>query len=383
MKRELVSICSLLLFLGAANAESYEATYNKLPNLSKEQLAKPASNEAAISSAQKQYKAATEAVGNEQMSQNKRREAAQKATIKTAEKNKPTKAQMQASQAIGNDMMSALAEAGISPEKMAQMSEEELMAVLMPVIAKKNGLTPEEMKAMQGMSDKEAEAYMKKGTRAKRVQNSEYAQYSQPMNGMGKGIEISDADNAKIDKIIQLDEQIENDENNVSSTIQTTFSRLNKVEFAEEMDKLFNQTYSPRIDAILKELYARVEKEKGATNVGGNGVKMPAYGKDYYAKVNAIVDEYNQEVVNRWEAKLSKEITAIQNELKQKFPLCAEMEKTYDSLSSEEAKSVAAQKMSQTNVYLLMSYYIKLLESRLEAPTRQYYEMPTHIGGMG
>jgi hypothetical protein len=64
--------------------------------------------------------------------------------------------------------MAATGFGDISLQDMANMSEEQLMAKM----ATSMGLTPAEMEALSKMSDKEAEAYMRKGDRLQRVQNS-------------------------------------------------------------------------------------------------------------------------------------------------------------------------------------------------------------------
>jgi hypothetical protein len=67
--------------------------------------------------------------------------------------------------------MEAAGMGNISLADMQNMSEEQLMAKM----AENMGLTAAEMKAMEGMSDKEIEAYMKQGDRMQRMQNSSLA----------------------------------------------------------------------------------------------------------------------------------------------------------------------------------------------------------------
>lgn len=380
MKRILLSVCSVLLICGLVNAESYEAIYKKLPSISAEQLSQHESNKNAIENAAFQLKTAEQAVDGEMMVRGQMMQKANDAIKKSQEKNKPTKQQTQVSMAVAGDLMAALAAAGITPDQMAKMSDDEIAAILMPVVAQKNGLTTAEMQKMQGMSDAEANAYLSQGDRASRVKNSEYGKYGDTLKDMGKGLDISDADYKKIDELLEMDEKIES--NDASQALITKFNSINKEVFEVEMEKLFADKYEGRINSILSDLYDRAYKEYG-TKVSGEGIKMPAYGKEYYSKVNALIDEYNKEVVDMWESKIGEITTPLKSTLDEKFTICAESEKLYASLTSDDAKHMATKTQMQTSVATLLRYYIQLLDMRLQAPTRNHYEMPTAIGGMG
>jgi hypothetical protein len=78
-----------------------------------------------------------------------------------------------------NEKISSLGMGNLSLDQMQNMSEDQLMAAM----GANMGLTPDEMKAMQHMSEKEVEAYMKQGDRMQRVQNSQGAKAAQKQAG--------------------------------------------------------------------------------------------------------------------------------------------------------------------------------------------------------
>lgn len=385
MKRFFICAIALISITTLAKAESdYAPIYNGLPKVTNEQLAKPEANAALIETAQKQLAQKQAAINDVMMRIGEKTNQARQKLEQIRQKNMPNEGQMQAAQAIGGDMMAAFAAAGITPDKMAKMSEEELMAVLLPIVAQKNGLTPQELQAMQGMSDKQAEAYMKQGNRAQRMQNSEYgSKYSQTMQGMNELYNISQEDYDKIDQIKALEEQINADNFGADQKPMYYQDRMNVFTLKEDLKTLFEKQYEPRIEALMQELNARIEKEPAWKTAGGNGIKMPAYGKDYYAKINAIVDEYNKAVVDRWDAAVMKEINPLVSDLEAKFKLYNQMENICKTLATEDARLMAAQNMNQVGISTLLIYYVNMLNTRLEAPTMGYYQMPEYVGGMG
>lgn len=385
MKQFLLSAVALISIWTMAKAESaYETIFNNLPNVSNEQLATPDINEERVQAARAQLEASINAANIEMDRQGRQLQAANTYIQQQHEKMKPTQAQMQAAQAIGGDMMAALAAAGISPAQMAKMSDDEIAAILMPLIAQKTGLSTQEMQAMQGMTDAQAEAYMRQGDRAKRAQNSEYgSQYGQTMQGMNQGFNISEEDDAKLDQIIELAEQINENIPVTILNLQNFENQLNLPGLKNELDQIFEQQYQPRIEAIINEFYERVSKEPAWKTAGGNGMPTPAYGKEYYAKVNAVVDEYNTMAVNRWNEALSTQLNAISTELSTKFQLCNQKQNIYKSIASKDVQAMASQRMNESGVHTLLTIYINMLATRLEAPVKYHYTMPTTVGGMG
>lgn len=380
MKKIFTSLCSILL-CGMLSAQSYEVIFWSLPTISNEQLIHYDANEAAIEAARTQCKKALEQADAVSMRQGAEFQKAQQRLEKSMEQNQPNQAQMQASMTVAGDMMKALQEAGITPEQMEKMSEEELAAILMPTIAQKTGLSEEELKKMQSMSDKQAEAYMKQGNRAQRVQSSEYGQYGDVMKDMKPALDITDADYEKIDLIDGLREQLENMD--ALDRLRTTMMSQSRFEFDDASRDLYAADYEPRIQAILDKLYARIEQEPAWKTSKGNGIPMPVYGNEFYSNANQLIDEYNREVVTRFENIVGNDMAAIKAALLDGFAICREQEKVYNTLTTEDAKAMAMKHMSQYKVYSLLRDYISVLQLRLNLNHVNHLEMPKVVGGMG
>jgi hypothetical protein len=88
--------------------------------------------------------------------------------------------------------MAAAGMGNISLADMQNMSEDQLMAKM----AGNTGLTVEEMKALEGMNDKQAEAYMKQGDRMQRFMNSSAgkAAANAPVNSSENQFDLSEAE---------------------------------------------------------------------------------------------------------------------------------------------------------------------------------------------
>lgn len=380
MKKTLFSMGAILLMYGITRAQTYESVYRSLPFISTEKLVHVDENTDLIEQTQHQYEDAFNTISNIMMEEGNKMSHARARIQQVQTSNRPTQAQQQASMAIGQDMMAALAAAGVDFSKLDKMSEEEIAAILMPAIAQKNGLTVEEMQAMQGMSDKEAEAYMKQKGRAERVKNSEYAQYAPAMQDMKPALNISDADYAKIDQIKVLSDRINEDAN--TSNMYESLSR-EEFNLTREMEEQYEKTYQPRIDAIMQEFVERINQEPAWKTTGGNGIKTPAYGKDYYARMNAVIEEYNRACIAKWEKSCQKDVETSKKMVETQLTLYEQREKIFNTLTSEDAKNVAQEQMSSNGIHSYIMFIINYQQKRLSLPLKYHYTMPEYFGGMG
>ncbi|MDR0843508.1 MAG: hypothetical protein LBP68_08850 [Acidobacteriota bacterium] len=158
-------------FVKRVNALDKRNDENYMPEISESEIAQATSQ--AVSDAEKQAKALTgKSIAQlENMSEAELAAVGQKAAKKAVSQN-----------------MSAVGMGDISLGDLMNMSEGDLMAKM----ASNMGLTAAELKAMENMSDAQAEAYMKQGDRMQRVSNSNAAKAAQ--KNQGKAPKVSEAD---------------------------------------------------------------------------------------------------------------------------------------------------------------------------------------------
>lgn len=363
MKKLIISIFAILPLL--ASAADYSAIYNQCPQVTGTQILDAAYAEKSL----EQYKQLEAQNDAEYQRINATLSAAQSAP-------KPKQPQMSASQkqatmAAGQDMMAALVAAGLTPEKMAKMSEEELMAAMMPVIAQKSGLTTEEMQAMAGMSDKQAEAYvMGNKDRMNRMQNSDLAQYGVKEF---EGPSVNDEDYDKMQRIQELMNQI-----------QFSFNALELMTIDGQMDAFQSkemeqyQPYEDRVFAIEHELDIRVDKISN-----GTAIKTPSFAYAYFDRMNAVADEYNRMAISQWDKIFTATLAKLQSDLKKYLPIYMECMNLYNSITDPYVKSLAAPQVMNPAIYNLLSQYIGLQIKRLEGRPYRHYVAPDMMGGMG
>lgn len=283
---------------------------------------------------------------------------------------KPTAQQQQAMQAVSGDMMAMLAQSGIPMEKLATMSDEEIMAVLAPMMAQKMGLTEQELIALQGMSDKQAEAYIiGNADRKARAQNSEYAQkYGQTVQGMPQGgAQISDAESAIIDQIAKIeDRRVAMNEAFTRQTEKIAMmpAALKAVEKAFPFE---NSNYEQRVAQIQEELNARLRKD----NTIGAG-EMASYEPAYLERMNAVINEYNVELAKRYTAKLQPLVDETKRNMDASLKLYNEALALYNKLGAT-AKAAAASKMINLSPFSAINDHVNVLQKRLEVPVEGRY----------
>lgn len=363
MKKLIISIFAIFPLL--ANAADYSAIYSQCPQVTGTQMLDAALVEKALNQ-YKQLEAQNEAEYNRI---NVALSAAQSAP--KPQQPKMSASQKQATMAAGQDMMAALAAAGITPDKMAKMSEEELMAAVMPIIAQKSGLTTEEMQAMAGMSDKQAEAYvMGNKDRMNRMQNSDLAQYGIQES---EGPSVNEADYDKLQRIQELMDQIGIVLNNREIMV------LNgQMDVFHSKENEQYQPYEDRVSVIEHELYGKVDKISN-----GTAIKTPAFAYGYFDRMNAIADEYNRIAISQWDKLFTKTLTQLRNDLQKNLPLYMESMNLYNSITDPYVKSLAAPLVMNPAVYTLLMQYIDLQTKRLEGRPYVHYTAPETMGGMG
>ncbi|MCQ2345849.1 MAG: hypothetical protein MJZ82_03680 [Paludibacteraceae bacterium] len=363
MKKLYLAVVAMLPLL--AMAADYSTIYNQCPQVTGAQMLDAAFVEKSLN-LYKQLEAQNEA---EYQRINASLSAVQSAP-------RPKQPQMSASQkqatmAAGKDMMAALQAAGITPDKLAQMSEEEIMAIAMSVVAQKSGLTTEEMQAMAGMSDKQAEAYVKGNKdRMNRMQNSDFAQYGiQEMDGPS----VNEADYDKWQRIQQLIEQIQISYN--EREIMVLEGQLNEFH-SKELEQY--RPYEDRVSVIEHELYGKVDAISQ-----GTAIKTPAFAQSYFDRMNAVADEYNRMAIPQWDKLFTATLAKLRSDLQKNLPIYMESMDLYNSITDPYVKSMAAPLVANPAVYRLLMQYIDLQTKRLEGRPYYHYSVPEMMGGMG
>lgn len=360
-----------------AIAQDYRATYNKLPKLKRDELY----DSLKVAHAKDAYKNGEEAleVRHNEWQTILTENLSNASNIKTP---KMTDAQRQATAAIGGDMMGALQAAGISLEQASKMSDEELMQIIMPLMAQKTGLTPEEMARMQGMSDKEVERYVKSNPEmAKRVQNSQYAQYGQTFQGI-QSEEFSDEDSKIIDRLSEINEMISERASEYGrEKMSFTYIERKMELLGEKFDEEFREKYQVKIDEQLHQLYEKMDAMHAQKD--WNAIKTPVYAKEYFDSMNVVVAQFNHYLIPKWEAELAPTLQMIEKEYNKNIGLYEEWARLYNSLSSETAKSIMATPTVENLIYMILVDYARIQKLRLAVPVCARIPIPEKIGGQG
>lgn len=282
--------------------------------------------------------------------------------------------QKQARQEMGNDMMQMIQELGIPMEQLATMSEEEIEALLMPMLAKNAGFSQSEVEKLSKMSDREAEAYMRSHPdMMSRAQNSRIGQMAQAA-GMQGTSETEEQDMERINRIMEINIQ-------VTENAQQVFIMSAQGETAvENFDKKVVQPYYDRIRAIHDECWQRVDKESPSYYY--DELPAPAYVKTYYDRMNAIVKEANVAIAREWCKLQDQPLQAIGGEIEKLLPLYDEQLQLREAIIDATVRDHADVNMIEGRLLDAVREYVKTLKRRLEFPQLETYEAPkTYVPG--
>lgn len=363
MKKLVIAIACVLPLM--ANAVDYATIFSQCPQLTGTQMLDAALVEKSLD----QYKQLESQNEAEYSRINAMLSAAQSAP--KPQQPKMSASQKQATMAVGRDMMAALQAAGITPDKMAQMSEEEIMAVVIPLIAQKSGLTTEEMQAMAGMSDQQSEAYVKGNKDCmNRMQHSEWAQYGIQES---EGPSVNDADYDKVQRIQELMGQIQ-----ISTNALDMMMLEGQLNAYQSQESEQYQPYEDRVLAIEHELAVKIDQISN-----GTAIKTPAFAYGYFDRMNAVADEYSRAFTPQWDQLFTATLAQLHNDLQQYMPVYMECMSLYNSITDPYVKSLAAPRVANPAVYNLLMQYISLQIKRLEGIPYHHYNVPEMMGGMG
>lgn len=292
-----------------------------------------------------------------------------------------TPKQKQAQQAMAGDMMQIIQELGIPMEKLAEMSEEEIQALVMPKIAANTGLSPEVMEKLSKMSDREAEAYMKAHPELMNsYQNSRFGQQAMDMQGMARVEEAGQDDMERLDRLMELNNQVNDAREGWASEMNKHGNWANGEMFSEE----FLAPYKERITEIYLECWSRVEREYPVTNGDYSARPAPAYVKSYYDQMNAVVDEANQALAAKWCEMQQEDVMYYRNEIEKLLPICDEQHRIYNEIQDPSVRIKADGTMADGAVYSAIQLYVYALQHRLDIVTLEHREVPkTYIPGGG
>lgn len=290
--------------------------------------------------------------------------------------------QKQAQQAMAGDMMQIIQSLGIPMEKLAEMSDEELQALIMPKVSQNTGLSPEVMEKLSKMSDREAEAYMRSHPELmNNFQNSRFGQQAMAMQGMPYA-EEDEADMERAERIMELYLQVMDERNTWTSKIGQRATWQSGEAFSEQ----FLAPYEERIAEIYDECWSRVERENPVTNYDYSERPVPAYVQSYYDRMNAIVDEANQALAAEWCKTMQEDVLYYRNEIEKLLPICDEQHRIYKEIKDPAARAKADSHMTDGTVYSAIHLYIYALQHRLNIVTLEHKDTPkTYVpaGGMG
>ncbi len=293
-----------------------------------------------------------------------------------------TPKQKQAQQAMAGDMMQIIQSLGIPMEKLAEMSDEEIEALIMPKVAQNTGLSPEVMEKLSKMSDREVEAYMRSHPELmSSFQNSRFGQQAMAMQGMPHA-EEDEADMERASRIMELNLQVIEEKNNGSVVLD---KRVNWQD-GEAFSNKFLAPYEARIAEIYDECWSRVERENPVTNYDYSARPTPAYVQSYYDRMNAIVDEANQALAAEWCKTMQDDLQYYQNKIEKLLPICDEQHRLYKQISDPAARLKADSHMADGALFSAIQLYIYALKHRLEIGTLEHKDAPkTYVpaGGMG
>lgn len=284
--------------------------------------------------------------------------------------------QKQARQEMGNNMMQLIQEAGIPMEQLATMSEEEIEALLMPMLAKNAGFSQSEVEKLSKMSDREAEAYMRSHPdMMSRAQNSRIAQMAKEA-GMEGTSETEEQDMERMNRIMEINIQV------TENAQQLYFTSAQGETAVENFDKKVVQPYYDRIMAIQDECWQRVDKESPAYYY--DELPAPAYVKTYYDRMNAIVKEANVAIAREWCKLQDQPLQAIGGEIEKLLPLYDEQLQLREAIIDATVRDHADVNMIEGRLLDAVREYVKTLKRRLEFPQLETYEAPkTYVPGGG
>lgn len=287
---------------------------------------------------------------------------------------KATKEQKQASAAITGDIMTALANAGISMEDAATMSDEQLMQILMPTVAQKTGLTEAEMRKLESMTDAQAEAYLKSHPdMVRRMQGSEYGAYSKTFTQNEDVEEMTEGDEKRLNELEKL-----HAEALLAETKENTLT--DELIQLRDMDKniIDNEPYEKRVSTILTELTDRYEKD-GLYGGKGGPAKAPAYTKSYYDRANEVIKEQNQAIAREWCSRIEASLKQIEPTVKAMIERSHKAEELHNSMETDMGRAMSGQYIIPTLNAGLLTQYITTLKQRTDAPLVDYLEPSEYI----
>lgn len=319
----------------SVSAQKLESIYKALPELDKVQMMNLEKNEACV----EKCNAAIDQVQEDMMSVANLSVAASKAIQSAAGKN--SSASMPQMSAMSAGMLKELQKMGISLDQLSNMSEEELMELMMPIIQQMNGGVTVD------------------------INNDDDV--------------ISAADSKIMDKMGEVEEKI-NDillETSLKCAHDDCERRYND-KTKNEFEELWLQ-YEEKIMAIQRELDERLSKDIK----DGNAIPTPAYANDYFNRMNDEVKAYNMIVIDKWCSSIDSEIEANKKILDQTVQLYSEWFKLRETLSTKNARQMAGVESGFTSIHIVMQYYIRLIKVKAEVPVHEYYSVPEMIGGMG
>lgn len=271
---------------------------------------------------------------------------------------------------LGESLLGELKDAGIDLEKFEEMTEEDILNGVVSFFAQPN-MEPSEalLKAGDIFRDKimgfvdgnfgSMDGLLNNVMTMIGSQDILAQLMGTQMGSVSKKVELSKGDQEKVDRIVEIQE--------VMDKIMLDAEEYTKLGFAHQVltkqvgsliDRKTNLTET-KLEPVMKDLKERVAKDN--KNKVGETVKTPSYAKKYYKEMNQSIDEYNEEVVKSWDKFYAEQVSAVERTLDDCLPLLTEKEKLYDSLSSDAAKRVVADEMSDMRIYKVMMNYLRMI----------------------
>ncbi len=379
MKKTLLFLVALLPM--AVTAETYQQIYQAVQQpLSVEQIV---SDQPVVSQIVAKYDEAIKEVIDENVRLNKL--GAQNINEWKnflASRSKSSQQQQQVNMEVTGDVMSMLAKAGISMDKLATMSEDEIMAALAPQMQSKTGLTPEEMQMFSKMNDQQIEAYAKAHPDVlARLQNSPYAQkygfLQNELSGSNAAM-LTAHDEQSVERIrVIVDEEIPvivpNFTTDYHQQMQEETAINNTLKEAADLLPKYDEQSMAIMDEFLDRFVKTNPFEKATA------VPAPSYMQSYVDRANAVIKEGNTAAVKMLEAKIQPMIDrdkAIVEKLLVKFN---EIMKLYDGMDEDKGRWAVGQFIMRAEVYTYLLRYLQEEKKRLEVAQTDYYVMPKEI----
>ena len=254
-----------------------------------------------------------------------------------------------------NAKISSLGIGNLSLEQMANMSEDEMKAAM----ATQMGLTPAEMKAMEKMSDKEIEAYMKKGDRMQRVQNSQMVKTA--------GKQASQQPKVNPDDILAMQKAAEDQqaymqrESDMRKLLESEWSELAK-QFAAKEEHTQNAISASEAGKIV-------------SDCGGKTIYTNAQCEAAFAAVTARWQACREECFSLWCNQIVKDqgrIKALLPEARRVDELNAKARQAQARLQPGFIGSLTQKVQDMpVNSASLVSYYLSVTSSVVSYPVDQ------------